>query len=178
MGLKATRRLYALMVGSMLIAVMPAAMALSLRSPAFSNGQAIPSRYTCDGAGVSPALIVADVPDGTQSLALLVEDPDAPGGIWIHWVVYDLPPETGQLASTRTSDDLPPGTVTSENSFGHTRYGGMCPPSGQQHRYIFSLFALDTRLADDLHSAAAVRAGMQGHVLAAAKLIGHYRRRE
>jgi Raf kinase inhibitor-like YbhB/YbcL family protein len=151
----------------------PAPGALALTSPAFAQGQAIPSRYTDDGENTSPPLVVAGAPHGTVSLALIVEDPDAPVGTWVHWVVWDLPAGTHDIAAGK----LPEGALEGRNSWGRNVYGGPAPPSGT-HRYFFRLFALD--VAPDLPpraGAAALRRAMSGHVLATAELMGTYHRR-
>lgn len=153
----------------------PAALALSLSSPAFNNGGPVPVRYSCDGVGVSPPLTIADVPDDAQSLALLVEDPDAPSGTFVHWVVYNLPAKTQSLAGGAAADGLPSGAVTAHNSYRQAGYGGLCPPAGQHH-YVFTVFALDERLDDDLNNAQSLIQAMRGHQLGRARLTGIYRR--
>lgn len=141
---------------------------MQLTSEAFRNDTRIPTRYTCDGDDTSPPLTISDIPAGAKSLALIVEDPDAPGGTWYHWVAFDIPVIAsipGAVATLGTA-----GT----NSWGRTGYGGPCPPRGS-HRYLFTLTALDTELGVAAGSdQAAVRNAMDGHVLATATLIGHY----
>lgn len=148
---------------------------LTLRSEAFAQGEAIPAQYTCDGADTSPPLSWEAPPEGTQSLALIMDDPDAPGGVWTHWVVYNLPPDTRSLAVERPAGEtLPGGGVQGANSWGDPTYGGPCPPSGE-HRYIFTLYALDTEL--ELEPGAektAVLAAMEGRILARGSLMGTY----
>ncbi len=148
-----------------------------LRSAAFDAGEPIPQRYSCDGQDVSPPLSWNDPPPGTASLALIMDDPDAPGGTWMHWVLYDLPPETrGLPESVPALDELPAGGRHGENSWGRRDYGGPCPPSGT-HRYFFKLYALDALL--DLPvgvTAEQLAAAMEGHVLAQAELMGTYGR--
>jgi len=144
---------------------------MQLSSSAFGQNQAIPSAYTCDGANINPPLEIAGVPQGAQSLALIVDDPDAPMGTWVHWVVFNIPAST-----TAIEEDSVPGE-TGNTNFGDDRYGGPCPPSGT-HRYFFKLYALDTRLS--LPQGAkkqALEKAMQGHVLAKAELIGVYKRK-
>jgi hypothetical protein len=143
---------------------------MRLTSSAFDQGEAIPRRFTCDGPDVSPPLALADVPDGTVSLVLIMDDPDAPGGTWDHWVAYDIP--------VRTVFNADSGSVgiAGRNSWGRTGYGGPCPPRGT-HRYVFTAYALDTRLgfgpgADK----ARVLEALDGHVLAEARLMGRYER--
>ncbi len=152
-------------------------MSLGLTSAAFKEGGPIPSRYTCDGQDVSPPLSWTQPPAGTKSLALISDDPDAPGKTWVHWVVYNLPPSARELPeAVRAEQELPDGTRQGTTDFGRIGYGGPCPPSGT-HRYFFTLYALDAALslppgATKQH----VEAAMQGHILAHTQLIGTYRR--
>ncbi|RMG30338.1 MAG: YbhB/YbcL family Raf kinase inhibitor-like protein [Gammaproteobacteria bacterium] len=150
-------------------------------SPAFVQGGRIPARYTCDGADVSPPLQWQGVPRGTRSLALLVEDPDAPDPAaprttWTHWILYDLPPDSRGLPEAVAPSALPPGTRQGRNDWRRTGYGGPCPPIGT-HRYFFRLFALDVRLpeAGPLDRRGLLRA-IRGHVLGEARLMGRYHR--
>ena len=148
-------------------------MALTLSSDAFKNGGDIPSRFTCDGAGTAPALSWSGAPEGTKSFVLIVDDPDAPSGTFVHWVVVDLPASTTSLAEGGT---LPAGARTGKNDFGKVGYGGPCPPSGT-HRYFFKLYALDTALGLNPGATKAdLLAAMQGHVLAEGQLMGRYGR--
>ena len=143
-------------------------MALTITSTAFENNKDFPSRYTCDGKDINPPLSIVGVPEGTQTLVLIVDDPDAPVGVWDHWVVWNIPAETTSIA-----EDSVPG-VQGKNSWGRNDYGGPCPPSGT-HRYYFKLYALDTKL--DLDTASdkkAVEAAMKGHVLEEAELMASY----
>jgi len=151
---------------------------MELKSSAFSQGRAIPSKYTCEGQDVSPPLTWTETPPGTKSLALIADDPDAPMGTWVHWVVYNLPPATRQLPEEFPTDGrLPDGTIQGKTDFGRTGYGGPCPPSGT-HRYFFHLFALDTTLTlPSASTAKQLKAAMQGHILAEAQLMGTYRRK-
>ena len=151
---------------------------MELNSSAFSQGRAIPSKYTCDGKDVSPPLTWTEAPPGTKSLALIADDPDAPMGTWVHWVIYNLPPATRQLLEEFPTDGrLPDGTIQGKTDFGRTGYGGPCPPSGT-HRYFFHLFALDTALSlPPASTAKQLKAAMQGHILAEAQLMGTYRRK-
>ena len=154
---------------------------MEIASPAFPPDGEIPSRFTCDGANVSPALAWKDVPEGTRSLALIVTDPDAPDPdapktIWTHWILYNLPPGAHGLREAIPPKGLPTDTVEGKNDWGRTGYGGPCPPIGR-HRYVHTLYALDTRLPDlGLPRRAALLAAMQGHVLAEAVLVGTYQR--
>ena len=152
-------------------------MVFALSCPVIADGAAIPAAYTCEGRDVSPALAWAEPPAGTQSFALISDDPDAPGKTWVHWVVYNLPASTRKLPEAfPAKPELPDGTRQGTTDFGRTGYGGPCPPSGT-HRYYFKLYALDTTLA--LPPGATkrqVEAAMQNHILAQAQLMGTYRR--
>ncbi len=151
-------------------------------SPAFSQGGPIPTAHTCDGANASPPLSWTGTPDGTAALVLIVDDPDAPIGTWLHWVLYDLPANATALPADvpATEEQLPTlgGARQGPNDFGRMGYGGPCPPRGSAHRYFFKLYALDR--ATGLPAAAAkavVEKAMEGHVLASAELMGRYTRR-
>jgi len=148
-----------------------------LSSSAFQDGEAIPSRYTCDGNDRSPPLAWAGIPPDAASLALIVEDPDAPGGTWFHWVVYGLQPEMpGLTDGIGGSSELAGFGVSGVNSWGEQRYGGPCPPSGLHH-YRFSIYALDGALGEPAGmTASELRAAINGHVLAEAYLTGTYSR--
>ncbi len=157
-------------------------MALKLTSPAFKNQGKIPPVYTCDGNDLSPALAWSNVPEGTRSLALIADDPDAPDPAapkmtWVHWVLYNLPPTLDGLAEAAGSAKLPTGTLAGVNDWKRTGYGGPCPPIGR-HRYFFKLYALD-RILPDLNrpTKAKLEAAMKGDVLAQATLIGTYQRK-
>ncbi len=137
----------------------------------FENNNEIPSEYTCQGADISPELSIEDVPENAKSLALIMDDPDAPIGTWDHWVVFNIPTETKKIAK-----GTEPSGVAGKNSWGKTGYGGPCPPSGT-HRYFFKLYALDATLdlgegsdKKDLEKA------MQGHIIDKAELIGTYKK--
>lgn len=151
---------------------------MELRSKAFQDGQTIPRKHTCDGPDLSPPLEWSDVPNGIQSFALIVEDPDAPAGIWVHWVVYDLPAEARFLPEGISSTEtLPRGGAQGRNDFGRIGYGGPCPPPGPPHRYFFHLYALGSRV--NLPPGASreqVLRAMEGHVRAEAQLMGTYGR--
>ena len=151
-------------------------MAFSLSSNAFQNGGDIPNKYTCDGADVSPELSWNNVPNATQSLALIAEDPDAPAGTWTHWVLYDLPPDTpGLEENVPKVDQLPNGARQGRNDFKRIGYGGPCPPPGKPHRYFFRLYALDRKLG--LKPGATkdeVQAATKGHILGEAELKGKF----
>jgi len=156
------------------------AVSFAIDSPDFIHMGDIPAKYTCEGEDTSPALVFAGAPEGTKSLALIVDDPDAPDPAapkmtWVHWVLYDLPPDTSGLEESVTS--LPADTLEGTNDWKRTGYGGPCPPIGR-HRYFFKLYALDTVLPD-LHEPTKVKLeqAMQGHVLAQTELIGTYQKK-
>ncbi|RMH32756.1 MAG: YbhB/YbcL family Raf kinase inhibitor-like protein [Nitrospirae bacterium] len=153
-------------------------MALTLSSPAFREGDRIPSKYTCMGADVSPPLQWSAPPKGTQSLALIADDPDAPMGTWVHWVLFNIPPsEQGLPEGLPTKDVLPNGAKQGINDFKRIGYGGPCPPPGKPHRYYFTLYALDTMLRLPARATKAqVLEAAQGHVLAKAQLMGQFAR--
>ncbi|HLZ10369.1 MAG TPA: YbhB/YbcL family Raf kinase inhibitor-like protein [Chloroflexota bacterium] len=150
----------------------------ALASPAFDQGGAIPRQYTCDGADQSPPLSWSGVPDGTKSVALIVEDPDAPGRTFTHWVLYNIPPEPTVLgAGIAKTAILPNGARHGRNDFRRGGYGGPCPTRGSEHRYVFRMFALDAFLNVTPGGAPSeVRAATNGHLLAEAELIGTYGR--
>ena len=149
-------------------------MSLSLSSPAFSANSMLPIEYTCNGEGVSPPLAWEGVPLNTKSFALIVDDPDAPGGLWTHWLLFNIPSELRQLA---TATAVPEGAMSAKISWGSTGYGAPCPPSGT-HRYVFKLYALDTVLSLDEHSNEEdVLMAMQQHILEQNQLIGLYSKR-
>ncbi|BAY07785.1 phospholipid-binding protein, PBP family [Calothrix sp. NIES-2098] len=152
---------------------------MKLESSVFAANSSIPAKYTCDGSDISPSISWDEPPTGTESLALIVDDPDAPRGTFVHWVLYDIPATVRQLpekvASTKT---LPSGGVQGKNDFGKLGYGGPCPPSGT-HRYFFKLYALDKNLG--LQPGATkqqILQAMDGHVLVTAELIGRYQRQQ
>ncbi len=153
-------------------------MSFSLSSSSFAPGAAIPRQYTCDGADQSPPLAWDQVPVGTRSLALVVEDPDAPGGTFVHWVLFDLPPDPPRLAAGVSHQTvLPNGARQGRNDFRRVGYGGPCPPRGPAHRYFFRLYALDAPLnLTPGATAVEVRSAMSGHVLGQAELVATYGR--
>lgn len=149
---------------------------MTLTSPAFAEGAAIPRKYTCDAENVSPSLAWSGVPAGAKSLALIFDDPDAPAGTWTHWVIFNQGALTSGLPEGIQPKDARIGGIQGTTSFGKTGYGGPCPPGGT-HRYFFRLYALDTELPLKSSARAAdVRAAMQGHVFAEATLMGRYSR--
>jgi Raf kinase inhibitor-like YbhB/YbcL family protein len=153
-------------------------MSLTITSPFFKEGDMIPALFTCDGEDHSPALSWTAVPPGTASFALICDDPDAPSGDWVHWVIYDLPAGVAGLPEkVPGADRLEGGGVHGKNSWGRLGYGGPCPPGGI-HRYFFKLYALDVTLGLDPGATKAdVLKAMKGHVLAEAQLMGRYKRR-
>jgi Raf kinase inhibitor-like YbhB/YbcL family protein len=154
-------------------------MAMEISSTAFDPGAAIPARYTCEGDDVSPPVQWRGVPAGAKSLVLIVDDPDAPDPrapklTWVHWVLANLPVDSGGLPENVSTMALPAGTVEGLNDWKRTRYGGPCPPIGR-HRYFHKLYALDTVLGGlKQPTKAQVEAAMKGHVLAQAELVGTY----
>ena len=158
-------------------------MTLSITSNAFENGGEIPTVYTCEGDDISPPLNFSGVPEGAQSLALIVDDPDAPDPkaskmTWVHWVLYNIPIGTHGLLEDTAQNGLPLGTTEGENDWHRFAYGGPCPPVGR-HRYFHKLYALDTRLRDlNEPTKAELGEAMTGHVLAEATLIGTYQKKQ
>ena len=150
---------------------------MKIESTAFIDNGMIPFLYTCDGQDISPELSWDALPAGTQSLALIVDDPDAPDQTFVHWVLYDLPPEISQLPQAVGAEPtLSGGGIQGKNDFGNFGYGGPCPPTGI-HRYFFKLYALDRELGLEAGATKAkVEAAMNGHIIAAAELIGRYAR--
>ena len=169
-----------LAVGTLLFAGAGTPMALTLTSSAFSAGGKIPSKYTCEGNDISPPLSFAGVPNGTKSLALVIDDPDAPDPkapklVWVHWVVFNLPADSKGLSESPSGRDLPKGAITGLNDWKKTSYGGPCPPVGR-HRYFHKLYALDVTLPAKSLAKSDLEAAMKGHVLAQAELIGTYQK--
>jgi len=153
-------------------------MTLSLSSKAFQDGERIPGKYTCEGQDISPSLMWNAPPQGTQSLSLIVDDPDAPGGVFTHWVLFNIPPDSRGLPEAIPIEaQLPSGALQGKNDFNRNDYGGPCPPPGRPHRYCFTLYALDRVL--DLKAGVSrkqVLAAIKGHILAQGKLTGIYQR--
>lgn len=152
---------------------------IELTSYGFEEGQPIPAKYTCDGADVSPPLRWGELPQGTQALALVCDDPDAPAGTWVHWVIYNIAATTPELREgVPTTETLDEGALQGKNDFKKTGYGGPCPPKGKAHRYYFRLYALDALI--DLEPGATkddlVRE-MEGHTLGEGELMGTYQRK-
>ena len=145
---------------------------MQISSSAFAHNQLIPEKYTCDGENVSPQLLFSGIPEGTRSLALIVDDPDASGQVWNHWLLWDIDPTTGGLSENVTIREGVEGTT----SFGSVGYGGPCPPRGV-HRYTFKLIALDVKMGlSERAKVSDLRAGMIGHIIEEAELVGLYTR--
>ena len=155
--------------------------ALKIKSPAFSHKEEIPAKYTCDGEDISPALEWSGPPEGTKSLTLIVDDPDAPDPAapmmtWVHWVLYNIPPSATGLPEGVKPQDLPKGTKEGLNDWKRTGYGGPCPPIGR-HRYFHKLYALDVILPDlRKPRKGELEKALEGHILAKVELIGTYER--
>ncbi len=153
-------------------------MSFQLSSAAFSSGEMIPKKFTCDGPDVSPQLSWKEAPAATQSFALIMDDPDTPVGTWVHWVLYKLPADTtGLPEGIEKQGQIATGALQGHNDFRKIGYGGPCPPPGKPHRYYFKLYALDTKL--DLKAGATkpdLEGAMKGHILGEADLMGRYGR--
>lgn len=163
----------AAMLLAMVTAIAAGEARIKVTSSAFQEGGNIPSKFTCDVSDTSPPLQIAGVPSGAKSLVLIVDDPDAPGGLFTHWLAWNIPPQTGSIA-----EGSAPKGVQGANDFGKSGYRGPCPPPGT-HRYSFKIFALDREL--ELRSGAKrsqVDAAMKGHVIAQGELIGRYARKK
>ena len=144
-----------------------------LSSPAFGHNGYIPTKYTCDGDDVNPPLKIENVPSSAKSLAMIVDDPDAPGKTWVHWVLWNIPPATTEIRE----DSIPKGAEQGMNDFGKNPYGGPCPPSGT-HRYFFKLYALDTILSLSARlTKSGLEGAMRGHIIGQTELLGLYRRK-
>jgi Raf kinase inhibitor-like YbhB/YbcL family protein len=156
-------------------------MSFLLSSPAFAQGEGIPKRFTCEGDDVSPPLDWSDVPEGSKSLALVVDDPDAPDPAnprvtWVHWVLYNIPGKTTGIVEAVRTEALPTGTREGVNDWERTGYGGPCPPIGR-HRYFHKLYALDAMLEGlGTPTKTKLEQAMQGHILAKAELVGTYQK--
>lgn len=156
-------------------------MALTIQSPVFSESGSIPPQYTCEGKDISPPLSWSSLPLGTKSLALVVDDPDAPDPenpkmTYVHWILYNLPITANGLAEALSHNQLPTGTLQGKNDWGRVGYGGPCPPIGR-HRYFFKLYALDIVLPDLKEpNQSKLQQAMEGHILEKAELVGTYRK--
>lgn len=144
---------------------------MKLESPAFGNMERIPSKYTCDGQDINPPLKISDVPENTKSLVLIVDDPDAPAGTWVHWLVWNISPNTKEIPE----NSVPKNAVEGITSWNRVGYGGPCPPSGT-HRYFFKLYALDTILDLPSTTISELEKAMENHILDKAELVGLYSR--
>ncbi|MBN1896132.1 MAG: YbhB/YbcL family Raf kinase inhibitor-like protein [Candidatus Aenigmarchaeota archaeon] len=145
---------------------------MNIASPAFQNNGDMPSRYTCHGDNINPELRISNVPSGTKSLVLILDDPDAPMGTWDHWILFNIRPSTAVIPE----NSVPPGAVQGRNSWGNSEYGGPCPPSGK-HRYVFKLYAL-SRILDIGHSTVKndIYKAMSGSVISQAEFTGTYQK--
>lgn len=144
---------------------------MHIESPAFEAHQTIPKKFTCEGEDTSPPLTIQDVPKGTKSLALIVDDPDAPSGVFVHWLIWNMDPISLQIVEGQSFPSQ------GRNDFGELDYRGPCPPKGKPHRYFFKLYALDTKL--DLPAGSSkkqLEETMEGHIIGKAELIGKYQR--
>lgn len=151
----------------------PTDITIEITSPSFGEGEAIPAKFTCTGDNISPELVWSELPAGTKSFALIMDDPDAPVGTWVHWVLYNLPADARGLAESYTPES---GVSAGKNSWGTTDYGGPCPPSGQ-HRYYFKLYALDIVLEENASmDKATLLKQIDGHVIGEGQLIGVYQK--
>ncbi len=146
---------------------------LSLTSPSFQNNAVLPAKFTCDGNDVNPELRIDGVPSNAESLALIMDDPDAPAKVWEHWTIINIPPSTAAIAE----DSVPEGAILLTNDFRRVEWGGPCPPPGKVHRYQFKLYALDATLSLGSSARKAdVKAAMKGHVIEETILVGTYKR--
>jgi hypothetical protein len=152
-------------------------MDIKLTSSAFEDGGMIPVKYTCDGDNISPPLAWENIPEGTKSIALVCDDPDAPMGTFVHWVLYNLPPDTNKLEENiPVTEKLENGACQASTSFGKIGYGGPCPPSGI-HRYYFKIYALDKELDESsVEDKTSLLSAMEEHILSQGQLIGRYKR--
>ena len=153
-------------------------MTFQLKSPDFATGAEIPKQFTCSGSDISPALEWTDPPAGTKSFALIADDPDAPSGTWVHWVLYNVPESVRALAENfPKSEQANDGSLQGRNDFGKIGYGGPCPPPGKPHRYFFKLYALDSKLS--LKAGATkrdVEVDMKDHILSKSEYMGRFAR--
>jgi len=155
---------------------LPTSVGFTITSPEFASGKPVPRQYTCDGGDRSPPLRWDEPPTGTQTFALIVDDPDAPGGTWVHWVLYNLPVSTRSLPEAVAQDpNGPDGSRQGRNSFGRSGYGGPCPPGGSTHHYFFRLYALDIEANPPAEATAGqLQSAMNGHIVAYSELVGTY----
>jgi Raf kinase inhibitor-like YbhB/YbcL family protein len=167
-----------LLLGFSIFAQAQGGRSMEISSSAFSEGGTIPKKFTCDGPDLSPALSWRGAPANAQSFAFIMDDPDAPVGMWVHWVLYNLPANAKDLPEgVEKTEQLPNGALQGRNDFRKIGYGGPCPPAGKPHRYFFKLYALDRKL--DLKAGATkgeLEAAMKGYILGQTQLIGRYGR--
>jgi Raf kinase inhibitor-like YbhB/YbcL family protein len=150
---------------------------MQIQSSAFKEGTTIPKKHTCEGEDVSPPLTWSESPSGTKSLVLICDDPDAPVGTWVHWVLFGLPPTTRELPEGVPAKGEVLGAKQGSNDFGNLGYGGPCPPPGPAHRYFFKLYAVDAELKLDVGATKAeVMKAIEGHILDQGQLMGRYAR--
>jgi Raf kinase inhibitor-like YbhB/YbcL family protein len=151
---------------------------IELKSDAFQHEKPIPAKYTCEGEDISPDLTWGELPEGTMELALICDDPDAPVGTWVHWVIYGIPADTGGfLEAFPLEEQTDTGILQGENSWGRVGYGGPCPPKGKPHRYFFKLYALDKELGlKPGQDKKALEKAMKGHIIGYGELMGTYAR--
>ena len=146
---------------------------MKITSLVFKNNSTIPEKYTCEGSNISPPLVFSEVPETAQSLALIMDDPDAPAGLWVHWIIWNIDPQTSGIKE----DSTPTKSIVGQNTRGINQYGGPCPPD-REHRYFFKLYALDTKLSltpqSDKNN---LEQAMTGHVIEQAELIGLYNKK-
>jgi len=151
---------------------------ISISAEGIKEGESIPDEYTCEGKDISPSLSWKGIPAGTKSIALIMDDPDCPGGTFVHWVLYNMPAETQKLPKAMPlNQTLIDGSMQGATDFGRPGYGGPCPPPGKPHRYYFKIYALDTKL--NLPPGATknqVESSMKGHIIAKGELMGKYQR--
>ncbi len=163
-----------LLIFILLLTMSMKVFSMELMSLAFKNNTPIPANYSCDGKGISPPLQWSHSPDKTNSFVLIMDDPDAPSGVWDHWILFNIPKTTMALSENLTA--LPEGAKYGKNSWGNLAYGAPCPPNGE-HRYVFKLYALDRTLDLPLGiDKASLETAMQKHIIATATLIGRYKR--
>jgi len=157
-------------------------MEIKIHSSSFKSGEFIPAKYTCEGGNISPQLHWTKTTNGIKSFAIILSDPDAPGGDFVHWIIYNIPANLKELHEDVTpSRNIPDEVMVGTNSFGHVAYGGPCPPPGKPHRYIFKIYGLDTILHHHLESGPTknqLLKAMEGHILAEGELMGKYERRK
>lgn len=166
-------RFIVILIGMLFMHIAQAAD-FSIQSQAFANGDTIPGMFTCDGKDISPSLQWVNIPKNTQSFALIVSDPDAPGGTFYHWVVYNIPAITEGFAENVKRFSA--GVIEATNSFGNAHYNGPCPPKGKAHHYIFTLYALDSKLDVTKADATSVLGALENHVIQKTQMVGLYQK--